>query len=184
MGVLELIHEPFRQNWCRIYSEIQSFFLKIVFFFLRLGYWKFVKKRYRTLAIIGVEILPPLDIFWQQRCKTVLFWNNLGSNINLKDNVFLWVLSARESKWNHNRFWQPAGWLGVEYIVAYSLHVLNQHKKKIKITGVKTIMFELTNISVELSRPTSEAGRKIWDLSMSPFQEESTLIPLMISLIR
>ena len=39
-----------------------------------------------------------------------------------------------------------------------------------KITGVKTIMFELINIFVELSRPTSEAGRKIWDLSMSPFQ--------------
>ena len=35
---------------------------------------------------------------------------------------------------------------------------------------MKIIMFELINISVELSRPTSQAGRKIWDLSMSPFQ--------------
>ena len=70
----------------------------------------------------------------------------------------MWVLSARESKWNHYQFWQWTGWPGVEYLVAYFLYVLNQ-QKKVKITGVKTIMFELINISVELSRPTSEAGR-------------------------
>ena len=79
----------------------------------------------------------------------------------------MWDLSARESKWNHNQFWQSTGWLGVAYIVAYFLHVLNQHKKNY---WSETVMFELINISVELSRPTSEAGRKIWDLSTPPVQ--------------
>ena len=32
------------------------------------------------------------------------------------------------------------------------------------------MMFELINISLELYRPMSEAGRKILDISMSTFQ--------------